>query len=451
LIRRACGFGRVTVLAVDLDRGPLANWKDYGPFCLKLIGEIHGSRAFDAAKLSSRRLGQSGISELATQIHAVQDQFDGSQQYSNWTVMGLILAYLLLIGPFDYFLIHRWLKAPRAAWISFPAIVGMATGLTIWAATPNDVEDVVHANQLTIVDVDQETSLIQTQSWMTPQSPATRRYRVEMVTSPLGKPLATEQRSPRVLWSGIPEESFGGMYRSVGLELGGRSGYRNNADGTAILNFPMSVLSTRALTASWQYQLKEPLIESDWKATGSSQLLGWFRHRLPVPIEEWVLAYNHEVYYSDSTQRDQLAPLLKQDMSSFIRSRNLKRHLTRTKKTRVQREDGIGEEIMIQQARYNVLNRDPHGVIQMLTFHEAAGGRDYTGLRNSALERLDFSRLLSLDRVVLFGKIDTKVVELEMDGRQVVSDQAHTYIRIVMPVKNTTGNRGALPDLKKKN
>ena len=38
-------------------------------------------------------------------------------------VTGLAIAYLCFLGPLDYLVIHRWLRRPRLAWITFPIIV----------------------------------------------------------------------------------------------------------------------------------------------------------------------------------------------------------------------------------------------------------------------------------------------------------------------------------------
>jgi hypothetical protein len=70
-------------------------------------------------------------------------------------------------------------------------------------------------------------------------------------------------------------------------------------------------------------------------------------------------------------------------------------------------------------------------------FHEAAGGRGYTGLTHRYQGRIDLSDPLKTARAVLVGRAAERAVRLVIDGREIVDSEANkhwTYYRIVYPV-----------------
>jgi hypothetical protein len=73
----------------------------------------------------SAALGQSGLTDLATQFLRTADEFESVERVSTWTVMGLMLLYLFIIGPIDYLVVHRILKRPRWTWVTFPLMVAL--------------------------------------------------------------------------------------------------------------------------------------------------------------------------------------------------------------------------------------------------------------------------------------------------------------------------------------
>jgi hypothetical protein len=83
---------------------------------------------------------------------------------------------------------------------------------------------------------------------------------------------------------------------------------------------------------------------------------------------------------------------------------------------------------------YDPLNRDSLGLIRAITFHEAAGGREYTGLGNFSLSRSDFSPLLPLNRAVLLGRVAGPATRLAVDGEEIIPVDSSTFIRIILPV-----------------
>ena len=70
-----------------------------------------------------------------------------------WLVAGLILIYLLLIGPGDYFLLRKLGGRMTWTWLTFPAVVVLVClGAYVLAHAMKGSE--VKINQLDLVDVD---------------------------------------------------------------------------------------------------------------------------------------------------------------------------------------------------------------------------------------------------------------------------------------------------------
>ena len=95
--------------------------------------------------------------------------------------------------------------------------------------------------------------------------------------------------------------------------------------------------------------------------------------------------------------------------------------------------------------RYDPRSRNPADWIEILTFHQAAGGIGYTGLENRDLAELDLSNLLTLNRAVLLGRLvaastDGTVAgtELVVNGEPVSATGIRrvTYVRVVLKVNS---------------
>ncbi|MGH7127746.1 MAG: hypothetical protein ACREIV_04195, partial [Planctomycetaceae bacterium] len=452
VVRAPVGFGVVTLVAVDLDVPPLSTWEGIGTFGRRLIGRNEG-RAAEGDTEAGGQIGQSGISDLGTQLYVAQEQFPRVRRLSSWAVMGLIALYLALIGPVEYLLVHRLLKRPRLTWISFPLMVGLAVALAAWGARASNGEQ-VRLNQIDIVDLDAATDPQHVhrrgQTWMTLYSPESTRYRVEVRPIEMGDQPQADASAARVAWFGIPEDNFGGMYREGGLELG-RAEYRFAPRARAIDNLPVAVWSTRALTADWDGD-GDGLVASRLQASSLGHLSGVVEHALPAPIEDWIVAYGNRVYFPANERVATIAPGQRWSTSlPGVMSRELAGYLTGTVQIRIERALGTGGDIRIERTPYNSLSRDPRQIVEMLTFHQQAGGTAYTTLTNTALSELDLSRTVELDRAVLFGRIETPAARLmlaetgEETLKELKADRHATFVRILLPVERDPRTRTELP------
>ncbi len=457
LVQVPFGFGKVTFVALDISAEPFPAWNAAADFArqITLAGQpVHAEKS----QFSRAKLTHTGITDIATQIHATQDVFPDVRRLSMWSVMGLLVLYLLIIGPLDYLIVHRVLRRPQLTWVTFPIIVAAAAAIAVWGASRTNGEK-LDVNQLDLVDIDVQSNLVRARSWLTLYSPQTARYQVRVEPKSLGgeraftpvssfmrPPLSTPLAGPvRVAWSGVPENSYSGMYRLGGFEIA-RPPYSFAENASAIDNLPVNIWSTKELTATW-HTGQENLVESDLSGSASGGLVGSVVHHLSAPIKDWVIAYGKMAYLPVANQFNPEAVLLRPGRplqfsvnSQSIRRRNLSGFLTGLRRTVIEGSRSRDEKDDIKKDTYDPLGRNADEIVRMLTFYTKAGGKSFTTLENNDLRSLDLSSLLDLNRAVVFGKIDLPTAGLEINGRKTETHHGETYIRIVLPVKQMQSN-----------
>ena len=95
-------------------------------------------------------------------------------------------------------------------------------------------------------------------------------------------------------WHGRAESSFGGMYRAGGAEIA-RPPYSVKPADRGLDGVPIAIWSAKNLETEWEGHTSN-LVDSQLESRGPSRLEGSLRHHFPVPIEDWVVAYGHQVF-----------------------------------------------------------------------------------------------------------------------------------------------------------
>lgn len=439
LTQYAYGFGRVSLLGVDLDQPPMSRWRGLDSF---LATVVDVSSHTDQRSGGAARISHTGITELATQLQTGLEQFDAIDERSTLSILGFTLLYLLIIGPLDWAVVHRLLKRPGLTWFTFPGVILLSVYLAGSSARSANGQQVL-VNTVEIVDIDSISGHGRQQVWSSIFSPSNRRVEVAM----LGASGGGETVAPRVSWSGIPEAYFGGMYRGAGLEYG-RPEYRLSAPNPAtggIDNLPIPIWSDRVLKADLEFNARPDMISSDLKRGGSGRLTSdsQFTHNFPFAIRDWLLVDSSHIYYQrleggDLMEAGALQPgVTWTPDSSNIGVQALRGYLTGSKfqVIRQSTSQSAGDEYMTTEVAWDSSNTDISTIVRMLTLHDAAGGRGYTGLTNAVLANLELSKCLSLDRVILIGRIDEPHSALMIDSDTVEPDRRDTFIRVLLPVQ----------------
>ena len=463
LTETARGFGRVTFAGFDMDRRPLSLWGDRGSgiFLCTLAGVFTEN---DSPVRQSGRISRSGITELATQFREAVEYLPDTNERSTLSVLGLILLYLLIVGPADYLLVHRVLNRPQLTWVTFPVIV-VAGSLLARSAAQSANGDELQVTQLDVVDIDTTSGFYRENAWCSIYSPENARYRVAVRSAGMllnpdspAKPDAvagddTLATSSRLGWFGMPEENYGGMYRGGGLELG-KPAYTFGQNGHGIDDLPIPVWSNRSLRAETCGTLTAELLEARLKQSRTGGQLSSdsrLSHRLPAPLEDWLIVYGNRAYFSrdlDSGNASIRPGEVWTPLDGSVTSRDVAGYLngivfTRIRDWHVDKSDRISTTL----TEYDSQSRDTNSILSMISLHELSGGAGYTGLKNHALRRMELSRHISLNQALLIGRVSVPATVLEIDGDVVQPVRHDVFVRVLLPVE-TTRISSILPDMK---
>jgi hypothetical protein len=354
-------------------------------------------------------------------------------------------VYLVVIGPLDYLLVNQLLRRPRLTWLTFPVLVAIAAVFGVWISRSHNGEQLL-ASQVNVLDYDASTETLRSRSWVSIYSPETRRYQVSLEPEGLFGSLskrAGDSPQPRMSWFGIPETTFGGMYREGGQSLSAPL-YQFSAKARGIDNLPIPIWGSKLLQAEWCEQGRV-WVEGKLESPRPGQLLGTIRHNFPAPITDWFLAYDTRVFLP-RTEADPLPPNTlwprNDDKWERVNQREISGYLTRrvAKQFQLKGETNNNiDAIRMEQEPYDPLakdNPDPLAdIIRMLTFHRQVGGKQYTGLDNYALRDMDLSGRLGLNRAVLYGRLNLSPTALHIQDHEPRENLRATFIRIVLPVE----------------
>ena len=342
LCRMPYGLGRVTVFGLDLDAPQIAQWSA-APDLTQRIFDIEESQARKAQTVSNR-LTQTGVTELATQLDGSLDEFAPVSRFTMWHVMGLLAALVLVVGPLDFLLVHKLFRRPELTWITLPVIALIAAGSVVyWSSAAKGNRLLL--NQLDVLDVDAASGWVHSRSECLLYSPENRRFNVtadadpptaasraatsEAAKNQAGQPDGAAEIPVRVGWHGRPETSFGGMYRTGGVEIS-RPSYTASPGSRELDELPISVWSTKSLEAEWSAR-KPGIVESQLESRGPGHLGGTLRHNFPEPIEDRIVAFGHQVYRPRLDELGRPLPLLARSAvgaSTRPRNGNLGGYLT---------------------------------------------------------------------------------------------------------------------------
>jgi hypothetical protein len=423
VVRGAYGFGRVTVVALDVDSAPFANWADRGLFWVKAL-DLHPTSASASGNKNRARLTQHGVSDLSTKLREALEQFEGVKLVPFGWVAFFIFLYILLIGPGDYFFLRKVLKRMELTWITFPTIVILVSGAAYWAAYRIKGTE-LRVNQIDMVDVDIPSKMVRGSSFVALFSPQNRDYDFAVVPKPLhpdSKPGAVETRAS---WFGAPEVGPRGMNGGGRGISFGSGGYRYEPIGvpSRLTGVRVPIWSTKAFTARWfAHADGEPIVESDLAPSGIDRLDGTITNRLDVPLKDAVLAFNSQVYYNLGT----IAP-----------GATVRVELTQDRKLSGHLRD-------LQGAYYDPAapwrstgaSVDRYKLAQAILFHDS----DTSGvniLPSRPLHGLDLTGQLLLDRPILVAEVDRPMTDLDLGSVSTAPRTSRTTIlRAILPLTN---------------
>lgn len=436
VLSKPYGFGFVTGFAFDFEQPPLSTWENQTGLLRQLMTPATTvvPRATGESDLSSI-----GVTDLASQLMSGLDRFEQVQRPSFRGVMLWTILWMLVLLPIDYLVVHKLLKRPHLTWLTLPVLIAIATFAASRSATAANTAPLT-LNQIDLLDYTPQNSTARTRSWMTFYSDESARYDVAAMSA--------FQGPAQLTWNAKPEEGLRGLYRQGGINFGSPT-YRTNAEHTTLQGLPVRQWSSFSIAAEWTGENLSgpPLVDATLAEIDAGRLTGGLKHHLPQPLKEWIVVYKNFVYYPFRKRGDlsEMEWLPGAEWRPDIEGQAtlVRGFLTGRREMQV---PGSGKDAKLDQIAsevepYETTAFDPPRLIRMLSFHEAAGGSNYTGLSNFPLAKLDLSRALDtttykgIDSAYLIGRMETPVINYQIQGEAAKPASSWTFVRAALPVK----------------
>lgn len=254
VIRSPLGFGEVTFVAFDLDAPAITGWNGRESIVRQLL-RLPVAPPSDSRPNDGWWQRQDLVDFLVAKL---DDEFVGVRTAPFLAIVGLVVLYLLLIGPGDYFFVKNVLRRVEATWVTFPILVA-ATSAAAYFGAYWLKGDKLRVNQLEIVDVDSTDGA--TRGFLLTHlfSPSAQRYDLSLAPkSLLGRPL--EPTATGTAWLGKTGLGLGGMQSSGSDRLTGVTpNYQVDAtplvagvkSEATVVGMPVQVWSTKSLVSRY--------------------------------------------------------------------------------------------------------------------------------------------------------------------------------------------------------
>ena len=413
LIRGAYGFGRVTMIGLDVNDGPFAVWKDRTLFWARAL-EVRRQVQEETKNTGNNPLTaagggfyQAGAGDIASLLRSAIDQFTGVRVVGFGLVISLILLYLIAIGPGDFLLVKYILKRPELTWATFPLLVAAVTGV-VYVMTYRFKGSDLRVNKIDVVDIDYISQTSRGWSGAAIFSPVNADYTASFtpVRSGAEQSLASGEPAddPTMLyqstsWFDSPDATLGGSGRPATLNLAATAYRFGGKSGSSRLeNLRIPIWSTKSLEGRWMKPgLAVNPVRSSINRTGTDRVTGRITNLLAEPLEEAILVYQQQVY--DLGRIEPGASVL----VNPTKTQNLTGYLDRY---------SAGE---LQFSGNTWADRARMKLPRLMMFHQS-GPASLRAMENGPLSRLDLSPLLPLNRPILVAKVGKSSSQLVLGG-----------------------------------
>lgn len=424
VIRSPLGFGEVVFVALDLDQPPLANWSQRD----RLVAKLLGFPTVSANANPAQQQNPMGFDDLSGQLRAGLDEFTGVQTAPFWLVALLIIGYIVLIGPVDYFLVKNVFKRMEYTWFTFPAIVLAVSGAAYLMAFRMK-GDALLVNQVEVVDFDLTGSIASDQpqaqlrgaAWINIFSPQVQNYDVTVAPAAPGA-LAPADRL--VAWMGLPGAGFGGMNQTTADPPMFSRAYQFSPTLDALSGVPIQVWSTKGFAARWSVASAElaTAIEADLQAGFADELDGKIISRLDHNLTDCLLAWRGVAFHVGKLEPGESFAIQRVDRLPLAAELNARRGST-----------GDPTEI----TPWDVTSRDLPSIIEQMMFHKASGGENYAHRANYYHRFLDLSDHLQMNQAILVGRVQQPLGPLVLNGKTPdnPNNKRVSIYRFLLPVK----------------
>ena len=447
--RASYGAGMISVVAVDLNQKPVNQWLSL-PQLYEML--IFGYQLDTSASQASRsgRISSSGVSDLATQLATVSDAVPSANRWSTWSVMLLMLVFLLVIGPLDYLVVVRIVKKPHLTWLTFPVLIISACMLAVSGVGDREAPLVVRQTHLVDVAQPGARQTLHIRSWSSISAADSGNISVGAKLSPIAttdNTAALHGAEVSLSWHGRPEDVYGGLYREGGVALGRQLSHRSDgSDGkeAGFSSVPMLSDGSQAFLAeAFVDASASVVVESKLRVPSSGLLEGEFTHHFASPIRDWSVVFRNRVYRpvaNSEVDNQSIEPGKPWSRENYTVSvSDLREFLKGVRTTQPEAKSSesstssVPKHVQIK-AIYDTQGTNPLDILTMVSLFKVPGGETFVKLQNNALRRDDLSDGIHLNTVLVVGTLDTQVTEMIVNGNTVAPVQSQTIVRLLLPV-----------------
>ncbi|QDT00762.1 hypothetical protein [Adhaeretor mobilis] len=438
-VRTRVGLGEITFIGLDPDQAPLADWSGRTELLRTALDwpVVETDKQQDA-----NAYNYSGTPDLINQLsNALGAKFEGVTPVPFGIVALLVLIYIGLIGPGDYFFVKRVLKRMELTWITFPLIVVLVSLGAYWLAYYLK-GDQLRVNQVEIVDVDMSTGNARGTVWTNFFSPRAKSYQLSLQPRFGGQDVATTAGSsnpkssnsvPLTAWLGMPGTGLGGMQGGVGQTTMFDRGYAISPQLNMMNGLPVQEWSTKTITARWTGQLDDA-IDARLNVDDDGIVSGRIENTSGINFTDCLLLHSNWAYRLKPIGNGASAKI-----DSAIQPRSIKTMLTNA----AAGEDTVYNVTADGSVPYVQWNEDVVRTLKVMMFYEAAGGSAYAPTVNRYQHFIELSHLLDGQQAILLARAKDDEGSQWMDGdnaetaQPLASDQDRRWIyyRFVIPLK----------------
>jgi hypothetical protein len=434
IIRTPRGLGQIIFVAADLDRGPFSKWADR-PLLLAKLLDLRAGRGEEPA--ANAALMYNRYNDLSGQLRSALDEFTGVHIIPFSLVALMIIFYILLIGPGDYFFLRKVVRRMEWTWLTFPIIVLAVSGAAYMLAYYLK-GDQLRINQADLVDVDAASGFVRGTTWLDIFSPRMESFDLSLQPQlPDGK--TDENAQSWFAWLGLQGGALGGMNPRGANPTLWPEHYSFAPGLGAMQGVPIQVWSTKSFTGRWSAHTTAfphaELTDEDQSLSGS------ITNTLSFPLHNCVLVYDRWAYELGSGGGGAMRTLAPGETA--ILDQNVKRSELKTLLTG--KKAIFGEKFSQEITPYDQSSTDAAYILRVMMFYNAIDGRSYTKMDNEYQTFVDLSDLLKTGRAILMAEGPNQSQEknhgaaLLRDAKPLTgpTDKHITLYRFIFPVKHT--------------
>ena len=387
LVSRAYGLGAMIYFAADPSEAPISNWSGRGRLILKLLGidPDATSGAEDAAPLVNQ-----SYADISGQARSALDSFIGVRVVSFAVIAALLLAYLIVIAPLDWFIAKKLSRRPIITWVTFPISVVLFCALAVWLnaySTPKEPS----LNQADALDVDLSNGIARVSSWIGFYSPVGDRYDLSYEPGADLTELGCVSDSTTLAPLTFSGTSLGGTEQTNFATREWQDSYEQS--GGKLSKLPIATRSSKSFFGRWTGRLtKLPTVPRLWD--DGLSLHGAVVNPFDVPIYSAFIVYRDGAYALGT-----LAPgetTIERGGARLSAKRVLNDHKSSVPNT------SLGGWTS---SSYNVGSKRIPYILTAASFYDLGGGLNNYGLEKRLQHDVDLSDAVRCGRAIIFGTI----------------------------------------------